>query len=197
MTTASPPAEPHADPTREPGPRIVEDYRRQRLYSPERVECLDVFGDKVCDMLQFLLTVNYLDEFLRLIAGDDTDLTDEEVENGKVAIREVVREFGLMTPEILDATAQELRGFLPTFQRVVGGQPDFDDPVVNGLVVGVVRQRLGIYSLRLGDPPTDDDLLRDLEAQADQADANSGRIREILAASQDATTKVERILALS
>jgi hypothetical protein len=181
----------------EPGPRIVDDYRRQRVLSPERVACLDVFGDKVCDMLQFLLTVSYLDEFLRLVAGDDPDLSDEEAENGKRAIREVVREFGLMTPEILDATAEELRGFLPTFQRVMGGKPDFDDPIVNGLVVGIVRQRLGIYSLRLGDPPTDDELLRDLEAQADQADANSARIREILATSHDATTKVERILALS
>ena len=188
---------PNPGSTQEPGPRIVEDYRRQRVASPERVDCLDVFGDTVCDMLQFLLMVNYLDEFLRLIAGDDADLTDDEVENGKRAIREVVREFGLMTPEILDATAEELRGFLPTFQRVMGGKPDFDDPVVSGLVFGIVRQRLGIYSLRLGDPPTDDELLRDLEAQADQADANSGRIREILAASQDATTKVERILALS
>ncbi len=197
MTTASPPGKPHAGPAQEPAHRIVEEYRKQRLYSPERVDCLDVFGDKVCDMLQFLLHVNYLDQFLRLISGDDADLSDHEVEYGKRTIREVVREFGLMTPEILDATAQELRGFLPTFQRVVGGQPDLDDPVVNGLVVGVVRQRLGIYSLRLGDPPTDDDLLRDLEAQADQADANSGRIREILAASQDTTTKVERILALS
>lgn len=176
---------------------LVERFRWQRRHSPERVDCLNAFEEKVCDMFQFLLTVRHLDHYLRLMAGDDTDLDDIEATRALDAIMESVRELGLLKPDVLEATAHELRGFLPLYQQVTGGDCTFDDDVVTGIITGIVRQRLGIYSLRLGESPDDADLLRRLEAQVDRADAQSRGIREILASDSSTTQKIEGILSLS
>jgi len=167
---------------------MVEAYRNGRCTSPENIRCMNAFDEPVCTMLDLLM---YVKAFTELLIALDEGNEDSD----RKVIEAYLEELGLIDPNLLASTVSEIKGFLPIFQKATAGATDFGDSLVQGFIIAMIRQRAGIYSLELGDAPSDASLLDEIMSRLDDTDEESERTRGILSESICDQDKLIKILS--